>query len=159
MPTTHADYRIPQILHALGSMTYSPPLEEHIRARKEIAAGSSWELQLRGCSIWCVEALRREIERQHPDARLNAILIDFFLYDAMKDLERDAAARRRGARSGGAEVVVEEEQEEQEGEEEGAEELVPRRRRQRQRQQQPVLETTDEAREIVPHHRTRTIWY
>ncbi len=37
-----------------------------------------------GCSIWCVELIRREILRQHPGAKVNAILIDFFLYDTMK---------------------------------------------------------------------------
>jgi hypothetical protein len=40
-----------------------------------------------GCSIWCVELIRREIVRNHPDAKVNAILIDFFLYDTMKERE------------------------------------------------------------------------
>jgi hypothetical protein len=40
-----------------------------------------------GCSIWCVELIRREIKRQHPEAKVNAILIDFFLYDTMKEME------------------------------------------------------------------------
>jgi hypothetical protein len=40
-----------------------------------------------GCSIWCVELIRREIVRQHPDTKVNAILIDFFLYDTMKEME------------------------------------------------------------------------
>lgn len=46
-----------------------------------------------GCSIWCVELLRREIQRQHPGSKINAILIDFFLYDSVKDQEakRDAS--------------------------------------------------------------------
>ncbi len=39
------------------------------------------------CSIWCVELIKREILRHHPDAHVNAILIDFFLYDTMKELE------------------------------------------------------------------------
>lgn len=29
--------------------------------------------------------------RQHPDAKINAILIDFFLYDSVKALEADHA--------------------------------------------------------------------
>lgn len=40
-----------------------------------------------GCSIWCVELIRREIKRNHPEVEVNAILIDFFLYDLMKELE------------------------------------------------------------------------
>ena len=57
-----------------------------------------------GCSIWCVELIRREILRQHPQAKVNAILIDFFLYDTIKEKEAEGV-------------------------------------------------------EIIPHHRTRSIWY
>jgi hypothetical protein len=39
------------------------------------------------CSIWCVELIRREIKRNHPEADLNAILLDFFLYDTIKEIE------------------------------------------------------------------------
>lgn len=124
------DYRIPQILYQFGCLMYSPPLESHIRSLKPIPSGSNWENELRGVSIWCVELIKREIERQHPevkavklhpppsnedantleDARkcttqkhskhkmsvhepqvsgINAILIDFFLYDTMKAFEKD----------------------------------------------------------------------
>ncbi|KAL8841183.1 MAG: hypothetical protein Q9170_001037 [Blastenia crenularia] len=83
--TMFADYRIPQMLHSLGCLRYSPSLESQVRYLKEIESGSKWEVQLRGCSIWCVELIRREIVRQHPKAEVNAILIDFFLYDTMKE--------------------------------------------------------------------------
>ena len=83
---TAADYRIPQILHSLGSLSYSPLLESHIRKLRPIESGHSWELQLRGCTIWCVEQIRREIVRCHPDTHINAILIDFFLYDTLKQM-------------------------------------------------------------------------
>ncbi|KAF2094780.1 hypothetical protein NA57DRAFT_45468 [Rhizodiscina lignyota] len=115
--TMFADYRIPQILHTLGSMSYSPPLDAHIRAKREIPPGSSWEIQLRGCSIWSVESIRRQIKRKHPDAELNAILIDFFLYDAMKELEKKAQESLTASK-----------------------------------------ENAD-VREMIPHHRTRSIWY
>lgn len=88
--TMFADYRIPQMLHSLGCLRYSPSLENHIRNLKEIESGCSWEVQLRGCSIWCVELIRREIVRQHPKAEINAILIDFFLYDTMKEKVADS---------------------------------------------------------------------
>jgi hypothetical protein len=39
------------------------------------------------CSIWCVELIRREIKRNHPEVNINAILIDFFLYDTIKEIE------------------------------------------------------------------------
>ncbi|KAH1621000.1 hypothetical protein KXW65_002956 [Aspergillus fumigatus] len=146
--TMFADYRIPQMLHQLGCLLYSPSLEGHIRSNKLILSGSNWEIELRATSIWCVELIRREIERQHPEVKkqkllkgaptessvngatsfenetnpaaqkhirqasthgtsgsgINAILIDFFLYDTAKEMERDG-------------------------------------------------------RETIPHHRTRSIWY
>ncbi|KAL4990123.1 hypothetical protein BDW68DRAFT_155097 [Aspergillus falconensis] len=175
--TMFADYRIPQMLHYLGCLMYSPSLENRIRKQEEIPSGSNWEIELRATSIWCVELIRREIEKQHPEVNfartnksissrhpsslslsnglshpngrsrgfsqtqngndgqtdtqapqtgnfrrhsrhssaasnaapdtgvsINAILIDFFLYDTMKELEK-------------------------------------------------------QGRESIPHHRTRSIWY
>jgi hypothetical protein len=133
-----ADYRIPQMLNQLGCLRYSPPLDSHIRNLKPLTPGSNWEIELRGTSIWCVELIKREIEKRHPEVKIagkigftgskyegqehverleepvdeqprkaygiNAILIDFFLYDTMKNLEA-------------------------------------------------------EQNESVPHHRTRSIWY
>ncbi|KAK1069072.1 hypothetical protein LTR12_014078 [Friedmanniomyces endolithicus] len=88
--TMFADYRVPQMLHTLGVLSYSPPLLYRLRDKKEIPSGHSWEVQLRGCSIWAVELIRREIVRQHPEAEgvVNAVLIDFFLYDLAKERER-----------------------------------------------------------------------
>ncbi|KAF1972920.1 hypothetical protein BU23DRAFT_145924 [Bimuria novae-zelandiae CBS 107.79] len=86
--TMFADYRVPQILNSLGLMQYCPPLEARIRRGKMIPSGHSWELQIRGCSIWAIELLRREILKLQPDAKINAILLDFFLYDLAKEKER-----------------------------------------------------------------------
>lgn len=104
--TMFADYRVPQILNTLGCVMYSPLLDQVIRQKRLIASGHKWEIQLRGkcnlwhwiiqssnkakgCSIWCVELIRREILKQHPDMRINPILIDFFLYDIAKEREKD----------------------------------------------------------------------
>ncbi|KAJ5811389.1 hypothetical protein N7474_007690 [Penicillium riverlandense] len=130
--TMFADYRIPQMLHQLGCLRLSPPLESHIRSRKPLPPASTWEIELRGTSIWCVELIKREIEKRHPEVKMNgnskpaqqdeshcatktpennhtenseeqpenaetpkktyginAILIDFFLYDTMKNLEAE----------------------------------------------------------------------
>ncbi|KAH7114367.1 hypothetical protein B0J11DRAFT_496760 [Dendryphion nanum] len=86
--TMFADYRVPQMLHSLGCLSYAPPLEKRIRQLEMIESGHSWELQIRGCSIWSVELLRREILEIQPDAKVNAILIDFFLYDLAKEREK-----------------------------------------------------------------------
>lgn len=85
--TMFADYRVPQILNSMGCIAYSPPLDVAVRAKKNIPSGGKWEMQLRACSIWCVELIRREIKRNHPDVNINAVLIDFFLYDTIKEIE------------------------------------------------------------------------
>ena len=77
------------MLYNLGVITFSPPLESRLRRMEELKAGDSWELQLRGCSIWAVELLRREIRKLKPDTEVNAILIDFFLYDLAKEKEKE----------------------------------------------------------------------
>jgi len=104
--TMFADYRIPQMLNSLGCLQYSPPLHSRINRQQEIGPGENCEIELRGCSIWCVELIRRQIWREHPEAKVNAILIDFFLYDTVKEREKSG-----------------------------------------------------EETEMLPHHRTRSIWY
>lgn len=104
--TMFADYRIPQMLHSLGCLMYSPPLEGRIRRYEEIKSGENCEVELRGCSIWAVELIMRQIKRDHPEANVNSILLDFFLYDTLKEKEK------------GGQVT-----------------------------------------EMIPHHRTRSIWY
>ncbi|WPH04624.1 Hypothetical protein R9X50_00751700 [Acrodontium crateriforme] len=90
--TMFADYRIPQMLHSLGVLNYSPTLAYHIKDQKLLPSGHSWEIQLRGCSIWAVELIQREIKQSHPKTagRVNAVLIDFFLYDLAKEREYGA---------------------------------------------------------------------
>jgi hypothetical protein len=86
-------------------MSYCPPLENQMRRLELIPSGHTWELQIRGkwsegkhfrdeiyslvpgCSIWAVELIRQEILALQPDAKVNAILIDFFLYDLAKSKE------------------------------------------------------------------------
>lgn len=89
--TMFADYRVPVILYTLGCLLYSPPLEAHIRALKPLPVGHPWEVQLRGTSIWCVEMIRRQIKRTYPETsgHINAVLIDFYLYDTAKDMEKE----------------------------------------------------------------------
>jgi len=110
--TIFPDYRIPQKLQLLNVLWYSPRLEAKIKRQEEIKSGEDLEIEIRGCSIWAVELLRREMIRKHPEAKdkVNAILIDFFLYDTIK--EQEEAAELEGRRN-----------------------------------------------EMLPHHRTRSIWY
>jgi hypothetical protein len=87
--TMFADYRIPQMLQTLNCLWYSPRLESKIAHGELLKSSEPLEIEIRGCSIWCVELLRREILRKHPDAKgkVNAVLIDYFLYDTCKEME------------------------------------------------------------------------
>ncbi|KAI5795540.1 hypothetical protein EDC01DRAFT_717015 [Geopyxis carbonaria] len=102
--TMFADYRVPVTLSSMNCLLYAPKLDAHIRSLAPIPSGSSWELQLRGASIWCVEMIRRRIQKENPGCGINAVLIDFYLYDTAKEMEANKC-------------------------------------------------------EMVPHHRTRSIWY
>jgi hypothetical protein len=88
--TMFADYRIPQMLQSLNCLWYSPRLESKILRHELLEPGGELEVEIRGCSIWCVELIRREILRKHPEAKgmVNAVLIDFFLYDTCKEMEK-----------------------------------------------------------------------
>lgn len=87
--TMFADYRVPQILSSLNCLMYSPPLYAKITGRESIESRSSFEMQIRAASVWCVELIRREIVKNHPEAEINAVLIDFYLYDTMKKWEAE----------------------------------------------------------------------
>jgi hypothetical protein len=74
--TMFADYRVPQLLCALGVLRYSLRLREALLA--EEAIGAEWECEIRGASIHAVELLRDDA------AGCNAIEIDFYLWDEAK---------------------------------------------------------------------------
>jgi hypothetical protein len=76
--TMFADYRVPQSLLHLGLLNYSSDLMNIVKGKGEkIAPGDPMEVEIRCCSIWAVELLRRELSSR--GIKLNAILIDFFV--------------------------------------------------------------------------------
>lgn len=83
-----ADYRVPQILHMLNCISYSDELTKHIRELKPIEHGTNWEIEIRGTSIWTVELIKRRIIQNHPNSTINAVLIDFYLWDTAKSIQR-----------------------------------------------------------------------
>lgn len=86
--TMFADYRVPQILHFLGCVSYSPELVSRIRSKKLIPNGDPMEVELRGCSIWTVEVIKRFIVQKYPNTHINSVLIDFYLWDYAKQLQQ-----------------------------------------------------------------------
>ncbi|XP_078070596.1 queuosine 5'-phosphate N-glycosylase/hydrolase [Mustelus asterias] len=92
--TMFADYRIPQALVYLGAMKYSEKLMEKLQRGVLFQSGSCEEVEIRGCSIWCIELILRhilELEAQKgcTNTHINSVLIDYYLWDYAKDLRND----------------------------------------------------------------------
>ncbi|KAF9262620.1 hypothetical protein L218DRAFT_867216 [Marasmius fiardii PR-910] len=100
--TMFADYRVPQILHHLRILSYPPSLVKALRAGTPLEPGSREEISLRATSIVAVEKVREEIiritdanndngveaaERRYT-GEISCVLLDFFLWDMAKRLER-----------------------------------------------------------------------
>lgn len=94
--TMFADYRVPQILESMKCVEYSARLKTHLRNLQPLNNGDPWEVEIRGASIWVVELIRREIKRRDPDARVNAVLIDFYLWDLAKELQKKQGGVKEG---------------------------------------------------------------
>ena len=103
--TMFADYRVPQALVHFGCLRYSDELTEALRQGVRLQPGERREMEIRAGSIWAVERVVQELRRsigvaqqqQQPQGRagpahrVNAILVDFWLWDTAKR-ERDAMA-------------------------------------------------------------------
>ncbi len=59
--TAFADYKVPQVLHHLGLITYDAHLEHLLAERADLAAGDPREVEIRAATIWSVEAIRRAL--------------------------------------------------------------------------------------------------
>lgn len=100
-----ADYRVPQILHHLGIIEYSPELMRMLEDGEILASGSPEEISLRVSSIVAVERVavailrlrseekqRRYGDGMNPngagiDIDVSSVLIDFYLWDLAKRVE------------------------------------------------------------------------
>ena len=58
--TAFADYKVPQVLRALGVLEYSLDLARNVDSSVHLAAGSAGEVAIRAATVWAVEHLRRE---------------------------------------------------------------------------------------------------
>ena len=57
--TAFADYKIPQVLRALGIMEYSPELADRVDRQQLLTAGCPEEVEIRAAMVWAVELIRR----------------------------------------------------------------------------------------------------
>ncbi|KAF8527574.1 hypothetical protein BU17DRAFT_73969 [Hysterangium stoloniferum] len=87
---------VPQILHHLHILTYPPSLCSLLKSHALLPPVCRAELSIRAASILAVEAVRDEIARLQRTTELQnnghedvpSVLIDFFLWDLAKKLER-----------------------------------------------------------------------
>ena len=84
--------RVPQSLAYFGVIQYSDALIERLKADPHLEKGSELEIEIRGNSIWSVELVKQrinEIFRKESSSKesiqMNAILIDFYLWDYAKE--------------------------------------------------------------------------
>jgi Potential Queuosine, Q, salvage protein family len=85
--TMFADYRVPQVLHHLRLLTYSPTLVCALKAHEEFASGAREEIAIRAASIIAVERVGAALRADGRAGAVSSVLIDFFLWDLAKSLE------------------------------------------------------------------------
>ncbi|KAG0037985.1 hypothetical protein BGZ82_001386 [Podila clonocystis] len=112
--TMFADYRVPQALYHFHCLQYSPELLAILDRGEMLPYGSPLEVEIRGNSIWSVELIRRRIleliddelvaKQEDPSVAknempkmmtVNAILIDFFIWDFAKAAQLDLTLGQR----------------------------------------------------------------
>ncbi|MDQ2884561.1 MAG: queuosine salvage family protein [Chloroflexota bacterium] len=71
--TIYADYKLPQVLRHYNVLEYHSGLAERVDAGSELAAGSVEEIEIRACTIWACELLRRAL-LQHGCSMTNAAI-------------------------------------------------------------------------------------
>lgn len=77
--TAFADYKIPQVLRALGILRYSPDLAERVDRQQLLEPGSPEEVEIRAGMVWAVELIRRAMkEGGRP---LRAYELDWFFWN------------------------------------------------------------------------------
>ena len=128
--TMFADYRVPQILHHLRILDYPPAIADALRSRAPFPSGSTAELAVRAASIVAVERVRREI-------------VAIVEQEARSESQQTEAADAAGAEEAVSSVLIDfylwDLAKRVEGQPEGV----------------VGIETA----EMLPTHRTRSIWY
>ncbi len=81
--TACADYKLPQIIRRLGILEYADQLAKTIDSKIELPHGSDEEVEIRANTIWAVEYMKEEIQRQSPD--VTSMEIDGYLWQASQE--------------------------------------------------------------------------
>ncbi|KAM6170356.1 queuosine 5'-phosphate N-glycosylase/hydrolase [Rhynchocyon petersi] len=92
--TMFADYRLPQVLVHLGALKYSDELLKKLLKGEMLLYGDKQEVEIRGCSVWCVELIRDCLleligEKDETSSMINSVLLDYYLWDYARDHRAD----------------------------------------------------------------------
>jgi hypothetical protein len=77
--TAFADYKIPQVLRALGVLQYSPTLADRVDRMELLEPGSPEEVEIRAAMVWAVEWIRQGLQAEGLSQR--AFELDWFLWN------------------------------------------------------------------------------
>ncbi|CED83222.1 Cobyrinic acid a,c-diamide synthase [Phaffia rhodozyma] len=89
--TMFPDYRVPQHLHTLKLLTYSPSLYETLSSHANLPHGSRLEMELRAGSIVAIEEVRKTLRRLRDGVDIESVVLDFLIWDLAKEMEAKAA--------------------------------------------------------------------
>jgi hypothetical protein len=83
---------VPQNLHSLSCVQYSPELSKDLHDHRMLPSGSPKEVEIRAGSIVAVEDIRTEVSKRWREEggegeAPNAVLLDFILWDTAKEKE------------------------------------------------------------------------
>jgi hypothetical protein len=81
--TSFADYKLPQALRELGILRYDEALSARVDGELPIDSGSPEEVEIRACTVWAVELIRRELQKLGKGLR--AYEIDWVLWNMAQD--------------------------------------------------------------------------
>lgn len=91
--TAFADYKIPQVLEALGVLRYSDELAATLDAKELIPAGDPREVEIRAGMVWAVEYLRRGLAER--GRQVSAYELDWYLWNVgQRPVERERPYHR-----------------------------------------------------------------
>ena len=69
-----ADYKIPQVLRALGILEYNNELATIVDEKKEIKENSEYETEIRACTIVAIDMIKKALKNKIPAIDINDII-------------------------------------------------------------------------------------
>ncbi|KAL7417789.1 hypothetical protein BDY24DRAFT_372933 [Mrakia frigida] len=85
------DYRVPQHLHTLSLLSYSPHLLSLLDSHTNFPHGSPIEMEIRAGSIVAIEEVRKALKEMRNGEDTESVVLDFLIWDLAKEKEAEVA--------------------------------------------------------------------